>query len=62
MMSMNMNSIAILNKHAVDYCCISSGVSKSKAIDLLKNSDLNKKRWINISYSFSPHLKDKEKN
>ena len=42
-MSININSIAILNIHAVDYCCISSGVKKSEAINLLKNLDLSKK-------------------
>ena len=35
MMSINLNDIAILNIHDVDYCCIISGITKNKAVDLL---------------------------
>ena len=43
MMSMNLKDIAVLNIHGVDYCCIINGTSKSKAIGLLKNANLNEK-------------------
>ena len=36
------NSIAILNIHDVDYCCIVDGISKNKAINVLKNTELSK--------------------
>ena len=34
MMSIDINSIAILNIHGVDYGCIITGISKSEAINL----------------------------
>ena len=37
MMSMNLSDIAILNIKSVDYCCIISGISKRKAINLMQN-------------------------
>ena len=43
MMSMNRSDIAISNIKSADYCCIISGVSKSKAINVMQNADLNKK-------------------
>ena len=40
---MNLSDIAILNIKGSDYCCIITGISKSKAIKLLQNIDLTKK-------------------
>ena len=40
---MNRSDIAISNIKSADYCCIISGVSKSKAINVMQNADLNKK-------------------
>ena len=40
---MELNSIAILNIHDVDYRCIINGISKSEAINLLLNVDLSEK-------------------
>ena len=31
--------LSILNTHGVYYHCINNGISKSEAIDLLKNAD-----------------------
>ena len=36
-MSIDINSIAILNSRDVDYCCDINGMSKGEAIDLSKN-------------------------
>ena len=36
MISIDINSIAILNIHDVDYCCIINGITKSQAMNLLK--------------------------
>ena len=46
MMSINFNDIAILNIHGVDYCCNVKGICKSKAINLLQNTYVTKKRNI----------------
>ena len=43
MMSMNLNSIGILNLKATDYHCIISGISKSEAINLIQNTNLTEK-------------------
>ena len=43
MMSINLNDIAILNISNADYCCIISGISKTGAVNLLKNADLTEK-------------------
>ena len=43
MISMNFSDIAILNIQSADYCCIISGITKSEAINLMKNIDLNEK-------------------
>ena len=40
MMSMNLKNINILNIKGADYCCITSGVSKSEAINLMQNIKL----------------------
>ena len=42
-MSIELNSIAILNVNGIDYRCIISRISKSEAIDLLRNPDLSEK-------------------
>ena len=43
MMSMTLSDIAILKIKIFDYCCITTGISKSEAIKLLQNIDLTKK-------------------
>ena len=43
LMSLNVRDIAILNIKSADYCCIISGISKSKAINLMQNIYLIKK-------------------
>ena len=42
-MSMNVNDIAILNVHGVNYHCIINGIIKCETINLLKNVDINQK-------------------
>ena len=41
---MNLSDIAISNIEDSDYRCIISGISKSEAINLMQNIDLNEKR------------------
>ena len=41
MISINIDSIPILNIHGVDCRCIIFGISKSGAIDFLKNTGLS---------------------
>ena len=41
MMSIDINSIATLNNHGVDYYCIIIGISKREAINVLRNADLS---------------------
>ena len=41
---MNLNDIAILSVHDIDFGCIINGTGKSGAMGLLKNSSLNQKR------------------
>ena len=48
MMSMSLSNIAISNIESVDYRCIISGISKSEAINLMQNIDLNEKRGIKM--------------
>ena len=43
MISINLSSIAILNINIIDYCCIISGITKSEAINLLKDADSSEK-------------------
>ena len=45
MLSINFNDIALLKVNGLDYHCITKGISKSEVIDLLKNVDLNEKKW-----------------
>ena len=40
MMSINLNDLAILNIHSVDYRFIINKISKSEAVNLLQNADL----------------------
>ena len=40
---MNLTDIYILNIKNADYCCIISGISKSKAIKLFQNTDVIEK-------------------
>ena len=40
MISINLSDIAILNIHGADHLCIVSRISKSEAINLMKNVDL----------------------
>ena len=40
---MNLSEIAIFNIKGTNYCCISSGISKSEAINLIQNTDLTEK-------------------
>ena len=40
MMSMNLSDIAILNIKGSDYCCIINGISRSKATNVMQNTDL----------------------
>ena len=42
-MSINLSDIVILTIKSADYCCIISGISKNKAINLMQNTDLTKK-------------------
>ena len=42
-MSIDLNIITILNIDGVDYRCIIAGISKSEAINLLRNADLSEK-------------------
>ena len=44
MMSMNLSNFAILNIHGTDYYCIINGISKSEAVNLIRNIDLIKKK------------------
>ena len=40
---MNLSDIVILNIESADCCCILRGITKSYAINLLRNIDLTKK-------------------
>ena len=44
MMSLNLSNIAILNVKSDYYCCIISRNRKNKAINLMQNTDLSKKK------------------
>ena len=45
-MSVTLSDIAILNINGADYCCIITGITKSEAINLMRNIDLVKKANI----------------
>ena len=56
MMSINLNDIAILKICGIDYCCIINGISKSKAINLLKMLiELKKVDHCRIQFFFIEH-------
>ena len=56
MMSINLNDIAILNICGIDYRCIINGISKSKAINLLKMLiELKKLDHYKIQFFFIEH-------
>ena len=42
-MSIDINSIVILNIHGVDYHCDILGITTNEAINVFKNADLNKR-------------------
>ena len=46
MESMRISDIAILNIKGADYPCIICGISKSEAVHLLQNTDLNEKNGV----------------
>ena len=57
MMSVNLSDIYILNNENADYCSIISGISKSKAINLLQNTYFTEesgtlKKQINMKSNF----------
>ena len=56
MMSIHLNSIAILNIHSVDYHCINNGISKSEAIDLFKKMLILIKKGTIIKNGFFYHI------
>ena len=43
MMSISLSDIAILNINSYDYCCITSLISKKKAINIMQNADFTRK-------------------
>ena len=56
-----LSDIAILNIKGADYCCIISGISKSKAINIMYIIDLTKKWNIIKDKNLLSHLKMGEK-
>ena len=46
MRSMNLNAIAVLNIYVVGYRSIINGISKSEAVSLIQNADLNHGSFI----------------
>ena len=46
MTSVNLHDVAILNIRGFDYRCIINGISKSDAVNILKNSDLTERRVV----------------
>ena len=55
-MSIDLNSIANINTHRLDYCCIINGISKSETINLFKNTDLKEKRGNYKIKTFSSYI------
>ena len=53
MMFINLDDIAILNIHGVDYRCNITGISKSEAESLLQNADLSQKSATFIKHKNS---------
>ena len=52
MTSTEIKSIAIFCIHGVDYRCIIIGISKSEAINLLKNAVLSENTWALKDFNF----------
>ena len=50
MLSVNISDIAIVTIKNVDYRCIIDNISKSEAIDLLRNSVLEDRGYIQTKY------------
>ena len=46
MMSMNLSDIVILNIKGSEYCCIISGISKTKTTKLMQSINLTEKSGI----------------
>ena len=55
-MYINLSDISILKIKNFNYCCIITGISKTKAINLLQNIDLTEKsgtlQKLNINNNF----------
>ena len=43
---LNISNLGIITVKGIDYCCITNGISKSEAINLLENSVLNDREYI----------------
>ena len=56
MMSMSLSNIAISNIENVDYRCIISAISKSKAKKLMENFDLTEKRGTLKNIKIYSHI------
>ena len=56
MMSMNLSDIAIMNILGPDYCCIISGISKSKTIKVTKNNLLTGKSRTLLNINIYYHI------
>ena len=61
-MSIDINSITILNIHSANYRCIMNGIRKSRAIKLLTNADLSQSRRPYEKDFFAPCIKDEPKS
>lgn len=61
MLSMNFNDIVLLKVNGLNYRRIINGINKIEAIYLLKNENLNEKKWnvINVIF-FSSYIKWKK--
>ena len=57
-MSMNLWDVAVLNIKGAYYCCITTRISKSEAINIMQNIVFSEKKWIIIKYkSLFSHMK-----
>ena len=58
MMSINLDDIAILLIHGVDYRCNIYGISKSEVVNLLQNGDMTEKEeYYKNKKNLSSHIK-----
>ena len=62
MMLMNLSDFGILKIKNISYCCIITGISKSEAIDLMQNIDLDKKKVENYGKEVENYHLNKYKN